>query len=232
VTQSAGSSSGSFSSVTLILELAGFANQNTFGIYDPLNSSNTLDPTGLTGALTQIFEGKDVGSDPGLKESAKITFTTDGSGGWKITVDEIDTNVQSGDDDATDGTTFTGKLKSNLFGFYITSPQGTFFTDDTRNPDVAGKKAHALVFEGNGNTLTLTGAELADNTFDPNDDWIIGWEDLYNLGDKDYNDLVVKVGGVGKPVPEPLTLLGSGVALSFGAYLKRQAAKKQKKLNS
>ena len=33
----------------------------------------------------------------------------------------------------------------------------------------------------------------------------------------------------GKPVPEPLTILGSGLALGFGAYFKKEYSKKQKK---
>jgi F0F1-type ATP synthase membrane subunit c/vacuolar-type H+-ATPase subunit K len=35
---------------------------------------------------------------------------------------------------------------------------------------------------------------------------------------------------VGKPVPEPLTILGSGVALGFGALLKKESSRRQNKV--
>ena len=42
--------------------------------------------------------------------------------------------------------------------------------------------------------------------------FVVAWEDLPGLGDKDYNDLVVQVNGAALPSPEPgtLLLLGTG----------------------
>ena len=43
-------------------------------------------------------------------------------------------------------------------------------------------------------------------------DYVVAWEDLKNLGDRDYNDLVVRVSGVAVvPVPAALWLFGSGL---------------------
>ena len=42
--------------------------------------------------------------------------------------------------------------------------------------------------------------------------YVIAWEDQNNLGDQDYNDLVVEVSGVQPvPIPAAILLLGSGL---------------------
>ena len=43
-------------------------------------------------------------------------------------------------------------------------------------------------------------------------DYVLAWEDLKGLGDRDYNDLVIRVSGVSPvPVPSALWLFGSGI---------------------
>lgn len=197
------------SAATIIIELAGLAGSNEFGIYDPLNKS-----------LTRIFEGGDK-----AKEGATIEFSDpENDGTYVITVKE-----KTGGAGGTDEALSFGSLSSSLFGFYLGRPTtGTFFyTDDLEN----GGTAHALVFEGNGNDLTLGTTELADNSFDPGSDWILAWEDIVGGGDQDFNDMVLKIDGVGAAIPEPLTMLGAGAAASFGAFFKRQTSKRQKKDN-
>lgn len=51
----------------------------------------------------------------------------------------------------------------------------------------------------------ITGGEYAG-------DYVVAWEDLKNLGDRDYNDLVVRVSGAAVvPVPAAVILFGSGL---------------------
>ena len=53
-------------------------------------------------------------------------------------------------------------------------------------------------------------------------DYVVAWEDLKKLGDRDYNDLVVRVSGVRVvPVPAALWLFGSGL-LGLIALVRRR----------
>ena len=83
-----------------------------------------------------------------------------------------------------------------VFGIY--SPQGTFLMGDgSRNAD---NLAHAWV----GWYPTV------DNFAES---WVVGFEDLYAGGDKDYNDAIFRVNQTAS-VPEPgsLALLAAGIA--------------------
>ena len=54
-------------------------------------------------------------------------------------------------------------------------------------------------------------------------DYVVAWEDLKKLGDRDYNDLVVRVSGAAVvPVPAALWLFGSGL-LGLVALVRRCA---------
>lgn len=53
-------------------------------------------------------------------------------------------------------------------------------------------------------------------------DYVVAWEDLKKLGDRDYNDLVVRVSGVTVvPVPAAAWLFGAGLLTIYGAARRR-----------
>jgi Domain of unknown function (DUF4114) len=96
--------------IDIQIELAGNADSNTFGIYDPGNG-NTI----------RIFEGND---SAGVFGSVKVTHS---SGNWYVQV--RDSNID---------TTWSAiqQLSSSVFGFYLgTVSNGTFYSDTTKNPD-------------------------------------------------------------------------------------------------
>ena len=89
------------------------------------------------------------------------------------------------------------------FGFYLSnsidSQSGTFYSDIALNSD--GFDHAALLLASNG--------------------VIIGFEDLYGGGDRDYNDLIVHVSGV-IPVPAPTAVLLAGVGSVLTIWRKRK----------
>jgi hypothetical protein len=87
-------------------------------------------------------------------------------------------------------TTYTGVNRSN-FGFYLQNELGTFYSQDSRN----GGFAQALTYAGTG---TSSGQ------------WWLAWEDLpYLEGDLDFEDMIVFLESVNKPVPAVNTTWGS-----------------------
>ncbi|MEQ8467132.1 PEP-CTERM sorting domain-containing protein [Coleofasciculus sp. E1-EBD-02] len=110
------------------------------------------------------------------------------------------------------------------FGFYLENDNNTFYTEDSLN----NGNPQALVYQGDNVTeLKLDG--LDSGTF-VDTEFIFAFEDLpFSNSDKDYNDSVVHISGI-KPaaVPEPMTILGSALALGFGGLFKRERSKRQK----
>jgi hypothetical protein len=189
-----GGSLGSF-----MFEVAGFAPDNEFGIYQ---YGNPLKKAAL-------FSGSNDWGD-----STTMNFLGDGS----IYVSTTGLPGVPGDDFVPpDGNLYTDF--GNVFGFYLTNKNGqTFYTDDALNP---GEKAQALIYQGDdATTLELPGKQ--PGTFSDNE-FIIAFEDLARNGstDSDFNDLVVMVESI-EPVPEPTTIAGLGLIAGSLAMTRRR----------
>ncbi len=98
---------------------------------------------------------------------------------------------------ALDFTAIATRLGTTEFGFYLDSPEGRFYSETAENIDLADHMW--AVRESDGQIL-------------------IGFEDLFNGGDNDFDDLVIAIRTITDdnqvaPVPEPATLLllGSGL---------------------
>lgn len=127
------------SSATILLELAGFADQNVFGLYDPLNPGNRLNV--FAGAL-------------GPGSVASLAFENV-AGGTRITVDILGSPAPL----------ISAVFLSETFGFLLSTPEGnTFFSQSSLNVDGAD---HSYAYRGHGATFLQGGA--AGTSFGAND---------------------------------------------------------------
>ena len=165
-----GGSGGSVS--TLIIELAGFAGSNSFGIYDSADPSQSVEL--MAGSAT-------TGSQ------ALLSILADGS----VFVNFMDTAVD---------------FAANVFGFYLDTPNGTFYSETDLNADGVD---HMAAYQGTGEDIQI--APFAAGPWGANE-YILAWEDLYGGGDRDYADFVVLVESV-SPVSAPATLALFGLGL-------------------
>lgn len=173
------------STATIIIELAGYAAGNIFGVYDAQNP-NTLVPlfSGSASAGSQVW----------------LSIKIDGS------VHVVDPNTLAGGDTGID-------FAANNFGFYLTTtntnPDLTYYSDTALNFDGFD---HMAAFEGTGQSVQLPG--LVAGVWGSNE-YVLAWEDLAGGDknqDSDYNDFVVMVESV-NPVPEPGSLAAFGFGI-------------------
>lgn len=187
-----GSTTGSFN--IILKEIAGNANLNTFGIYDPTDPSNIL----------QIFSGPD-------SAGAKGTLVYNGNGEFQYAPFGGAATTANFGDGAT-------------FGYYLGTPNGVFYSNPALNTSAgeagnpyAGGMHHMVAYQGgNGTQINVNGiwGSMLNNEF------LLAWEDQpYQNSDLDYNDFIVLVESV-HSVPEPavlgmfglgLLLIGAGV---------------------
>lgn len=186
-------SGGSFNKI--MLEIAGNASTNTFGIFDPTNTSNFL----------QLFAGGASAGWTTLLAQSGNTFTAtyfNGTGGYM------------GQSSIT--------LPGSLFGYYLGAASNTpsFYSDSSMNMPggpYTGGMPNMVAYAGNGSTY-LNGAQFAPG------EYLLAWEDQnYYNSDLDYNDFVVLVESV-HSVPEPaaLGIFGLGLLLIGGFVATRR----------
>ncbi len=167
---------GSVGAIDIVLELAGNAQSNTFGLYDLSDPSRRL----------TIFEGND-----GVSAEATVRLRQMANGTWRASVLEFN------NPDDPSGWMHLGGLTTSAFGFYLgTATQGTFLSQTGRNTDGVD---HMYAYGGNG--AQFVGGPLNGELF-AQQDFILAWEDLFGGGDRDYQDFVVVVQDI-RPVPLP-----------------------------
>lgn len=189
-------SGGSFNA--LIFEIAAFADDNTFGIYDLTNSSNRL----------EIFDGSAV-------NDSSATLTIDVVvGGYEFT------NSATGDTSVFGSSMFGYYLDASA---NAASGGDLFFSEKDLNENNVD---HMVTFAGDGVEQIDIENPVGDlyATFGLNE-FILAWEDLVSASsDFDYSDMVVLVESV-EPVPAPgaLAILGVGL-LAIGFTRRRRVA--------
>ncbi len=173
---------------TMIIELADYAPDNIFGLYDSIDPSKTV----------VVFDGSRQ-----LGDKATVMFNSSG----QIVVTSFDS------DGMFQGQVVGPVFAANAFGFYLDSPGGLWYSDTDLNSDGMD---HMYAYQGTGDTVLLPG-QLYPGTWTAGGH-ILAWEDLpgqYPGSDRDFTDMVLMIESI-HPVPVPgavlLGVLGLGAA--------------------
>jgi hypothetical protein len=183
---------------TVVVEIAGFASSNRFGIYDLEDPNKRL----------QIFAGQD-----DVNTLRKLNFGLTQNGDYRFEIRQLSGSLVG-----------SAVFASDLFGFYITTPQGsghTYYSDSSLNPDGVD---HMYAYAGNNSIFknnSTVPRRLRGTTFAA-DMYLLAWEDLLNGGDFDYQDMVILTSSMAPvPLPAALALLCSGLLLLPAAVRRR-----------
>ena len=188
------------STARILFEIAGYKNVNSFGIYDARDPSRRLEifsgPNG-PGSVSLVL-------DLGSNDKGAITFSS--------TILPIGTD--------------TASFTTDMFGFYLETPNNIWYSEDHRNAD---GKDHMVTFAGNNSDqISVPGFFGLPTGYNPwtDKEFILAWEDLpASSSDDDYDDFVVLVSNI-MSVPEPgtLAIAGAGLlAFGFGMRLRRRS---------
>jgi hypothetical protein len=135
---------------TLMIELAGNAASNNIGVY---NANGPVNPPQFL-----VF--------PGAASAGWFAACHFGGGNLVVTLFDNNSVIQ--------GQSFYPGVNANGFGFYLSGPGGTFYSQDARN---GGSTPRALTYAGTGNNFG---------------DWWECFEDLAPGGsDNDFEDAVL-----------------------------------------
>ena len=197
---------------TMIIELAGFAADNEFGIYESGDVSNKV----------TVFDGSHVAGD-----IATVKFLSDG---------KLRVNVTDPDDNLLNTYTSADPFAGNAFGFYLDSTDnaavggGLFYSDTSLN--TADGLDHMYAYQGEGDMVLLP-EQMFSKQWTPGG-FVLAWEDLVGpygdpyggttgKSDRDFTDMVLMIESI-NPVPVPGAVLLGILGLSAAGIKLRRFA--------